>query len=132
MGEPLGDINGRAEERLDDRINSVHKEAHGRMDRIETTAEKTNDSISLKLETISNDTKSLLVKQESIANTVEHFALKINDHDKAIDELDTKRETGVIAMTKSQTKSAMLISTAVAMSTLLLAAYLSWVFSKIG
>lgn len=124
----MGEFNGRAEERLDERINSVHRESHGRMDRIETTVEKTNDSINLKLEAISNDTKSLLVNQESIGKTVEHFSLKINAHEKAIDELDTKRQTSAIAMTKSQTKSAMLIAAAVGLSTLLLAAYLSWVF----
>ncbi len=66
---------------IDIKLEVVHKDAHKRMDRMEDGAEKVFDTMTLKLDKITENTGDILVKQTAQNVTTEFLALKIDDHE---------------------------------------------------
>lgn len=95
---------------IDLKLETVHKDAHKRMDRMDESADKSFDTLTLKLDDINKNTNDILVKQGEQNVTTEFLALKISDH-----------ETGI-----SNTKKSIF-----AVAVVILGAFATWLFSLI-
>lgn len=119
----INDAVKETEEKFDGKLDTLQRDLHGRMDRMDESHTKqggdilneikqSNANVTMEFKAINLNTTEILRKQDKLSTTTEQLALNVEEHEGKINTLDEKRETSEKAMIASNTRTGLYMAAA--------------------